>query len=71
MSSPVTLIVPNGINLLNAVAASMNNNGRADLDSQIVLPSLRQRAYVAVHELGVIAVQTVDVAPPTSTFRGG
>jgi hypothetical protein len=65
-----TLVIPSGINFLNAVADTMNQNGRIGQDSSIELPSLRRRAYLAVNETGVIPVAVTEVESQTSTFRG-
>lgn len=65
-----TLIIPTGPNIINYVAAKLNAASRSGAEAQIVLPSLRKRAYMICNESGVLAVKDVAVPVAQNTVRG-
>lgn len=67
----MVLILPTGPNVLNAVASALNSAARAGVDTQVVLPSLRRRAFMIANETGVLTLKDVSQPVATTTVRGG
>ena len=63
------LIIPTAINLVCAVNASIIQNRRKGLDGEVILPSLRNRARMAVYESGVLPVQQIMTDEKTPFTR--
>ena len=61
-------IVPTAVNLTTALAAELVRQRRAGAQLLVELPPLRQRAWMAVKETGIlpIVVDTSTATPSTS-----